>query len=68
LPRISSFIKLTNRALKIEESNAWAEVTKAEAKLLAEENQIMLADLSNMEHKKRTWFKKKQAIILQRDA
>jgi hypothetical protein len=33
-----------------------------------EENQIMLADLRIMDPEQTAWFKKKQAIIPQRDA
>jgi hypothetical protein len=44
----ASFIDLTKRALDIEESIARTKATRADAKLLHEENRIMLPDLSIM--------------------
>jgi hypothetical protein len=40
---------------------------EAAAELIAEENQIMFADLSIIDLEQRAWFKKKRAIIHERD-
>jgi hypothetical protein len=57
----ATFIDLTKRAMEIQ-------AIEAEAKLLAEENRIMFADLSLMDPKQRAWFEKKRAIVRQCDA
>jgi hypothetical protein len=59
----SRFIDLTNMALNIEESIARTKAIDTEAKLLAEENRIMLADLSIMALEQNAWFERNQAIM-----
>jgi hypothetical protein len=57
-----------NRLCKSKKLDAEVKFVDIEAKLLTEESQIMLADLSVMDAGQRAWFEKKGAIILQRDA
>jgi hypothetical protein len=52
--------------LEIEWSDAQSRASKVEAKLLTEDNQIMLADLSIIDPGNRAWFEKK--IIREHDA
>jgi hypothetical protein len=49
-------IDLTKSAIDIEESIAHAKAAKADAMKLAEENRIMLADLSIMALEQKDWF------------
>jgi hypothetical protein len=64
--RCASFIDFTKRALKIEESIARRKAIESKAKLLTEENQIILATLSIMNPVQKAWFEKMQAIIRER--
>jgi hypothetical protein len=45
----ASFIELQMRALEVKESNARSKANEVEAKFLAEENRIILAELSFMD-------------------
>ena len=62
------FIDLQKRVLEVEESKARSIAIEAEAKLLAEESRILMADLTIMDPANRTWFEKKQEAIRSRDA
>jgi hypothetical protein len=44
----ASFFNLTKRPIEVEERNAKAKVIEAEAKLQAEEREVMLINMSNM--------------------
>jgi hypothetical protein len=41
---------------------------EAEAKLMAEEREIILVDTTKMSEGQKAWIEKRRAIILQRDA
>jgi hypothetical protein len=56
---VAIYIDLTKQAIEVQRLDA-------EAKSRAEDKRIMLADLSNMDADKRSWFKKKRAVIRQR--
>jgi hypothetical protein len=62
------FYDLTKKAIEVEESMANAKAIEAEAKLMAEEREIMLVDTTNMTEAQKAWVEKRRAIILQRDA
>jgi hypothetical protein len=62
----ASFIDFTKRAFKIEESIARTKAIETKAKLLTEENRIILAALSIMKPVQKAWFEKMQAIIRER--
>jgi hypothetical protein len=62
------FYDLTKKAIEVEESIAKAKAIEAEAKLMAEEREIMLVDTTNMTEAQKAWVEKCRAIILQRDA
>jgi hypothetical protein len=55
------------KAIEVEESMAKAKAIEAEAKLMAEEREIMLVDTTNMTEAQKAWVEKRRAIILQRD-
>jgi hypothetical protein len=61
------FYDLTKKAIEVEESMANAKAIEAEAKLMAEEREIMLVDTTNMTEAQKAWVEKRRAIILQRD-
>jgi hypothetical protein len=61
------FYDLTKNAIKVEESMAKAKTIKAEAKLMAEEREIMLVDTTSMTEAQKACVEKRRAIILQRD-
>jgi hypothetical protein len=64
----ASFIDLTKRALDIEESIACTKATRADAKLLHEENRIMLPDLSIMAREQKARFERKKPNTHERNA
>jgi hypothetical protein len=68
-------LEVQERKLQVEEINARSRAKEIEVKekeveatLLAEENRIMMSDLSLMNSETRAWFQKKQAMIRSRDA
>jgi hypothetical protein len=62
------FYDLTKKVIDVEESMAKAKAIEAEAKLMAQEREIMLVDTTNMTEAQKAWVEKRRAIILQRDA
>jgi hypothetical protein len=67
-------LEVQERKLQVEEINARSRAKEIEVKeqeveatLLAEENRIMMSDLSLMNSETRAWFQKKQAMIRSRD-
>jgi polyphosphate kinase len=64
----NQFYDLTKKAIEVEESIAKAKVIEAEAKLMAEEREIMFVDTTNMSEGQKAWVEKHHAIILQCDA
>jgi hypothetical protein len=62
------FFYLTKKAIEVEESMEKATVLEAEAKLMAEEWEIMFIDTTNMTEGQKTWVEKRRAIIQQRDS
>jgi hypothetical protein len=63
----NAFYDLTKKAIEVEESMAKAKAIEAEAKLMAEEREIMLVDTTNMTEAQKAWVEKRRAIILQCD-
>jgi hypothetical protein len=63
----NAFYDLTKKAIEVEESMAKAKAIEDEAKLMAEEREIMLVDTTNMTEAQKAWVEKRRAIILQRD-
>jgi hypothetical protein len=61
------FYDLTKKAIEVEESMAKAKAIEAEAKLMAEEREIMFVDTTNISEGQKAWVEKRRAIILQRD-
>jgi hypothetical protein len=62
----NAFYDLTKKAIEVEESMAKA--IEAEAKLMAEEREIMLVDTTNMTEGQKAWVEKRRAFIVQCDA
>jgi hypothetical protein len=56
------------KAIEVEESMEKAKALEAEAKLMAEEREIMFIDTTNMTEGQKAWVKKHRAIIQQRDS
>jgi hypothetical protein len=54
----NAFYDLTKKAIEVEESMAKAKAIEAEAKLMAEEREIMLVDTTNMTEGKKAWVEK----------
>jgi hypothetical protein len=63
----NAFCDLTKKAIEVEESMAKARTIEVEAKLMAEEREIMLV-VTNMTTAQKAWVEKRRAIILQCDA
>jgi FtsZ-binding cell division protein ZapB len=63
-----AFYDLTKKAIEVEESMAKTKAIEDEAKLMAEEREIMLVDTTNMTEGQKAWVEKHRAIILQCDA
>jgi hypothetical protein len=61
----NAFYDLTKKAIEVEESMAKTKAIEAEAKLMAEEREIMLVDTTNMTDAQKAWVEKRRAIILQ---
>ena len=55
------------KKLEIDETNARSRAMEAKHALLAEESQIMMADLNTMTPRKRAWHEKKQKYYMERD-
>ena len=62
------YINLTKEAIEARRLDAEAMRLDAEAKTRAEDNKIMLADVSSMDEDQRAWILKKRAEIRARDA
>jgi hypothetical protein len=60
----NAFYDLTKKAIEVEESMAKAKAIKAEAKLMAEEREIMLVNTTNMTEGQKVWVENRRAIIL----
>jgi hypothetical protein len=63
--QIVSFLDLRNktlevqeRSLPVEERNAWSGEMEVEAKLITEENEIMMDDLQIIDPAQRAWFER----------
>jgi hypothetical protein len=63
----NAFYDLTKKAIEVEESMAKAKAIEAEAKLMAEEREIILVDTTNMTEGQKVWVEKRRAFIIQRD-
>ena len=62
------FVDLQLRALEVEEALVKSKVLEAEAKIMAEENRIMLTDLATItDAVQRAWIEKRQKMILARE-
>jgi hypothetical protein len=69
-----TFYEMQTKRLEIEEINARSRARKLDLKqkevelsILAEENRIMTADLTDMDPIQRAWFEKKRKMIFDRD-
>jgi hypothetical protein len=51
----NQFFDLTKKAIEVEESMAKAKAIEAEAKMMAEEREIMLVDTTNMTEGQKAW-------------
>jgi hypothetical protein len=58
-----AFYDLTKKAIKVEESMAKAKEIEAEAKIMAEEREIMLVDTTNMTKGQKACVDKRCSII-----
>jgi FtsZ-binding cell division protein ZapB len=67
-PHVINFFDLTKKAIEVEERMEKAMVLEAEAKLMAEEREIMFIDTTNMTEGQKAWVEKRRAIIHQRDS
>jgi hypothetical protein len=63
----NAFYDLTKKATEVEESIAKAKTIQAEAKLMAEEREIILVNTTNMTEGQKAWMEKRCAIILRRN-
>ena len=58
---------MTKKKLEIEQEKVKAEENRVKLALLAEENRIMMADLTIMDPEQRAWILKKQKMIRDRE-
>jgi hypothetical protein len=61
---VNAFYDLTKKAIEVEESMSKARTIEAEAKLMAEEREIMLVDTTNMTEGQKAWVEKRRAFIV----
>ena len=61
------YVNLTKEAIEARRMDAEARRMDAEAKTRAEDNKIMLADVTNSDEDQRAWILKKRAEIRVRD-
>jgi hypothetical protein len=64
----NAFYDLIKKAIEVEDSMAKAKAIEAEAKLMAEEREIMLVNTTNMTEWQKVWVENRRAIILRRGA
>ena len=60
---MARYVEMTRKKLEIEQEKIKAEENRVRLALLAEENRIMMADLTIMDPEQRAWFLKKQKMI-----
>ena len=63
---MARYVEMTRKKLEIEQEKIKAEENRVRLALLAEENRIMMADLTIMDPEQRAWILKKQKMIRER--